>query len=106
MSFQKEKRASMSLALAAESARHGILPMQRLAALVDAGAVTSAVAKDLDQLQPASLDLRLKRGGPDKLYTADCGVDLTGDLVGFRARRHAGIIDLDHIGGHDPLKYW
>lgn len=50
--------------------------------------------------------LRLKRGNSPRLYTADCGVDLTGELVGFRARRHAGIIDLDHIGGHDPRKYW
>jgi dCTP deaminase len=50
--------------------------------------------------------LRLKRGISPKLYTTDCGVDLTGDLVGFRARRHAGIIDLDHIDGHDPKKFW
>ncbi|WP_050808187.1 2'-deoxycytidine 5'-triphosphate deaminase [Asticcacaulis biprosthecium] len=50
--------------------------------------------------------LRLKRGHSPKLYTFDCGVDLTGELVGFRARRHAGIIDLDHIEGHDPRKYW
>ena len=50
--------------------------------------------------------LRLKRGTSPRLYTADCEVDLTGDLVGFRARRHAGIIDLDHVGGHDPKKYW
>jgi dCTP deaminase len=50
--------------------------------------------------------LRLKRGNSPRLYTADCEVDLTGDLVGFRARRHAGIIDLDHVGGHDPKKYW
>lgn len=50
--------------------------------------------------------LRLKRGLSPKLYTFDCGVDLTGDLVGFRARRHAGIIDLDNIDGHDPKKYW
>ncbi len=50
--------------------------------------------------------LRLKRGVSPRLYTADCGVDLTGDLVGFRARRHAGVIDLDNINGHDPRKYW
>ena len=50
--------------------------------------------------------LRLKRGVSPKLRTSDCGVDLTGDLVGFRARRHAGIIDLDHIDGHDPKKFW
>lgn len=216
----------MSLKLAVESAPNGILPMQSLAALVDEGAVLSAHPLDRDQIQPASIDLRLgarawrvrasylprgrkvsdrlpdvlmhemdlskgavfesgcvyiaelqeslklpkgisaranpksstgrvdvfvrllsdygdlfddvadgyqgpiyveiapqtfsvlartgtrlnqlrlKRGISPKLYTADCGVDLTGDLVGFRARRHAGIIDLDHIGGHDPKKYW
>ncbi|MBP2160229.1 MULTISPECIES: 2'-deoxycytidine 5'-triphosphate deaminase [Asticcacaulis] len=50
--------------------------------------------------------LRIKRGNSPKLYTADCGVDLTGDLVGYRARRHAGVIDLDNIDGHDPRKYW
>lgn len=50
--------------------------------------------------------LRLKRGVSPRLYTTDCGVDLTGELVGFRARRHAGIIDLDHIAGHDPRKFW
>ena len=216
----------MTLKLATESAPNGILPMQSLAALVDDGAVRSASRLDDDQIQPASIDLRLgarawrvrasylprgrkvsdrlpdvvmhemdlskgavfesgcvyiaelqeslnlpkgisaranpksstgrvdvfvrllsdygdlfddvadgycgpiyveiapqtfsvlartgtrlnqlrlKRGNSPKLYTADCGVDLTGDLVGFRARRHAGIIDLDHIGGHDPRKYW
>lgn len=50
--------------------------------------------------------LRLKRGQPQTLYTVDCGVDLTGDLIGFRARRHAGLVDLDHIAGHDPRKFW
>jgi dCTP deaminase len=50
--------------------------------------------------------LRIKRGFSPKLYTADCGVDLTGELVGYRARRHAGVIDLDHIDGHDPRKFW
>ena len=50
--------------------------------------------------------LRLKTGQTPKLYTSDCGVDLTGDLVGYRARRHAGIIDLDKIDGHDPRDFW
>ena len=50
--------------------------------------------------------LRVKRGFSPKLHTADCGVDLTGELVGYRARRHAGVIDLDHIEGHDPRKFW
>lgn len=50
--------------------------------------------------------LRVKRGTVPKLYTSDCGVDLTGDLVGYRARRHAGVIDLDNVDGHDPRDFW
>lgn len=29
-----------------------------------------------------------------------------GDLVGWRARPHAGVIDLDRIGAYDPADYW
>ena len=50
--------------------------------------------------------LRLRRGNPPHLLTKDVGVDLTGDLAGFRARRHAGVIDLDHENGHDPAEFW
>lgn len=54
--------------------------------------------------------LRLKTGDVPRTHTVDCAVDLTGtlegDLVGFRARRHAGVIDLDRIGEHDPRDYW
>jgi dCTP deaminase len=54
--------------------------------------------------------LRLKSGTSPKLYTTDCGVDLTShrldEPVGYRARRHAGIIDLDHIDGHNPRDFW
>lgn len=50
--------------------------------------------------------LRLKRGesGPKRITSV--GVDLTGDVVGFRARRHAGVVDLDHENGHDPRDFW
>jgi dCTP deaminase len=34
------------------------------------------------------------------------GVDLTGALAGFRARRHAGVVDLDREEGHDPRDFW
>ena len=27
-------------------------------------------------------------------------------IVGFRGRRHAGVIDLDHEDGHDPRDFW
>jgi len=50
--------------------------------------------------------LRLKQGDPPRLGTRDVGVDLTGALAGFRARRHAGIVDLDREDGHDPRDFW
>jgi dCTP deaminase len=53
--------------------------------------------------------LRLKRGEPVKLAIKSVGVDLTpgeGGIVGFRGRRHAGVIDLDHEDGHDPRDFW
>ena len=38
------------------------------------------------------------------------GVDLKGEgadaIVGFRARRHAGLIDVDRVGALDPRDYW
>ena len=50
--------------------------------------------------------LRLKRGAPPRLSVKDVGVDLTGALAGFRARRHAGVVDLDREDGHDPRDFW
>ena len=29
-----------------------------------------------------------------------------GDLVGYRARPHSGVIDLDRIGAYDPREFW
>jgi dCTP deaminase len=50
--------------------------------------------------------LRLKRGAPERLSSLDVGVDLTGEVAGFRARRHAGVVDLDLEDGHDPHDFW
>jgi dCTP deaminase len=50
--------------------------------------------------------LRLKRGEPPKLEVRSVGVDLSVAVAGFRARRHAGVIDMDHIDGHDPRDFW
>jgi dCTP deaminase len=50
--------------------------------------------------------LRMRRGKANPTRTTSVGVDLTLEIVGFRARRHAGIIDLDKVGVHDPLDYW
>ncbi|QBY00758.1 2'-deoxycytidine 5'-triphosphate deaminase [Rhodophyticola sp. CCM32] len=30
----------------------------------------------------------------------------TGDLVGYRAKPHTGVIDLDRIAGYDPADFW
>jgi dCTP deaminase len=50
--------------------------------------------------------LRLRRGDPPTLSVRSISVDLTGDLAGFRARRHAGVIDLDREDSHDPRDFW
>ena len=50
--------------------------------------------------------LRLKRGRPPVLAVRNVGVDLTGALAGFRARRHAGVVDLDREDGHWPRDFW
>ena len=51
--------------------------------------------------------LRLKRGRPAALAVRNVGVDLQGGaLAGFRARRHAGVVDLDREDGHWPRDFW
>jgi dCTP deaminase len=50
--------------------------------------------------------LRLRRGPPAPLNVRAIGVDLSGDIVGYRARRHAGVIDLDLEDRYDPADFW
>jgi len=50
--------------------------------------------------------LRLKAGQPPQLRIESVGVDLTGEIAGFRGRRHAGLVDLDKEDGHDPRDFW
>jgi dCTP deaminase len=50
--------------------------------------------------------LRLKRGDPPALSVRSVGVDLESGLAGYRARRHAGVIDLDREQFHDPRDFW
>jgi len=50
--------------------------------------------------------MRLKRGAAPVLAVQSIGVDLSGEIAGFRARRHAGVVDLDLEGGHDPRDFW
>src|SRR5207253_1924956 len=50
--------------------------------------------------------LRLKAGDPPRLHTLSVSVDLTGEIAGYRARRHAGVIDLDREAAYDLPDFW
>ena len=50
--------------------------------------------------------LRLRRGDPAPAAIRSVGVDLTGEIAGYRARRHTGVIDLDRVDAHDPRDFW
>ena len=50
--------------------------------------------------------LRLRRGAAPRIQITTVGVDLTGPLAGFRARRHAGVIDLDREDALDPRDFF
>ena len=50
--------------------------------------------------------LRLKQGASAPAFATTVAVDLTGSLAGFRARRHAGVIDLDREDAFDPRDFF
>jgi len=51
--------------------------------------------------------LRLRRGAPAPVRSSDFTIDLSLDgPVGFRAKRHSGVIDVDRIGAYDPRDFW
>jgi len=54
--------------------------------------------------------VRLVTGGPAVIAGGlGFSVDLApnaGDLLGYRAKPHCGVIDLDRVGGHDPAEFW
>jgi dCTP deaminase len=51
--------------------------------------------------------LRLRRGPPHVKHVTDFSIDLAlAGPVGFRAKRHAGVIDLGRIGYYDPRDFW
>jgi dCTP deaminase len=50
---------------------------------------------------------RLRRGPPHPKREIDFTMDLSLEgPVGFRAKRHSGVIDVDRIGGYDPRDFW
>ncbi len=45
----------------------------------------------------------IKNGLP---VTVDVRGESSGGLIGYKARRHAGLIDVDLVGRYDPFDYW
>lgn len=66
----------------------------------------SILAKSSERLA----QLRLKINSPITIKKQDLALDLdpssVGEIVGYRARRHAPLLDLKNINGHDPRKYF
>lgn len=55
------------------------------------------------------LQMRFRQGPHRPTRTLDFSVHLEAlqdGLIGYRARRHARVLDLSHVGGHDTEAYW
>jgi dCTP deaminase len=56
------------------------------------------------------VQLRFRSGPPQILDTQTVSIDLNGiggsDIIGWRARRHSGLVDLRGIGAHKARDYW
>ena len=51
--------------------------------------------------------LRLRRGDTEVRRSIDFSIDLSlKGPVGFRAKRHAGVLDLARVGAYDPHDFW
>src|SRR5258705_489634 len=103
-----------------------------IAAMADAGLILPAYPFVESQIQPASLDLRFRTGDAilnadeldalhvlERLVDADnadlvngvaLSVDLSGEkangFVGYRAKRHTGVVDIDRRGGYAVDEFW
>ena len=54
--------------------------------------------------------IRFRHGKQTILSTKTVSIDLKGDssgsIIGYRARRHSGLVDVAHVGGHEAKDYW
>ena len=54
--------------------------------------------------------IRFRDGEQKILSTETVSIDLKGDgndaIIGYRARRHSGLVDVAHVGGHVAKDYW
>ncbi|WP_323762041.1 2'-deoxycytidine 5'-triphosphate deaminase [Maricaulis sp.] len=65
----------------------------------------SILAREGDRLS----QVRFRQGAHQALREVTVSIDLAGfgdGIVGYRARRHSGLVDLARIGGHAPGRYW
>jgi len=57
------------------------------------------------------VQLRFRRGPLKILKTQTVSIDLAGlndssGIVGYRAKRHSGLVDVAHVGGHAARDFW
>ena len=53
------------------------------------------------------VQLRFRRGPLVVTDTQIVSIDLAGDgIVGYRAKRHSGLVDVAHVGGHIARDFW
>ena len=53
------------------------------------------------------VQLRFRRGPLQVLNTQTVSIDLAGDgIVGYRAKRHSGLVDVARVGGHAARDFW
>lgn len=54
--------------------------------------------------------IRFRNGAQKVITTETVSIDLEGQgenaVIGYRARRHSGLVDMSHIGGHRAKDYW
>jgi len=65
----------------------------------------SILAREGDRLS----QIRFRQGAHETLREVTVSVDLAGfndGIVGYRARRHSGLVDLAKIGGHAASRFW
>lgn len=66
----------------------------------------SVLARPGDKL----VQIRFRRGDINILNSQTVSIDLEGinddGIIGWRARRHSGLVDLTNIAGHEALEYW
>lgn len=53
------------------------------------------------------VQLRFRRGPLEVTSTQTVSIDLAGSgIVGYRAKRHSGLVDVAHVGGHAARDFW